>query len=822
MLSLKAHLLQLLRAARPHLIVVALFYGLTVAFFYPVFFGNKSIKQGDIQQYRGSVHGISQDQKDSQEVALWNPYLFSGMPTYLVGVSWGNPILSQLHRLFVLYLPHPLWVMFACLVWSYVLLISFGARPLVALTGAFIFTFSSYFFIGIGAGHNARVGAMAYLPMILAGLRLGYGSKWHIGIGLCALGVAFQLASNHVQITYYTLFVLLFFVASQAYYSYLGQQMRHFWRRSLLLVCAGFLGFSTYYGQFSALYDYSKYSIRGERILTPKEGESSEGLDKSYAFQYSNEPLESMTLLIPNFYGGRPQEPLEESSHTARALRERGQSTQALQYAFTYWGSQPITSPYYVGVTAFFLLLLAAFSLKGKQKYWLLALGVFAILLTWGKHLPWLNYLLFDYLPGYNKFRSHTFATVIIVTVFALLAALALERALELGFSKKWWRYLGLSLLGSLGLLLLVQLFAGIGTYVSPMDERLTTAGVPTWYMEALRADRLALLRTDTWRGFFFVVATAALLYFMAKRKLAPVWGLLMMSALVFVDLLAVSTRYFNPTSSYEKVTSMPYQPSASDRLLMRDSSAHYRIFPIRNPFNDNRSSTFHRSVGGYHPAKLRRYQDIIEHSLSIEQAQLMEAAQQGLKPQGPRPVSDMLNVKYFLFGPKAKNLLRNPSPCGPAWFVERLHLVEGPDEEIEALREINPCEEATWDTQAYPSPDSTYDTRGDIQLQLYTPNQIRYQVQNKGKALLVMSEVYYPDWRAYVNGKEQEILRVNYLLRALELPSGSHQIRLEMRKDTYLRAQYWGWISHIGLLVTLLGLGIYAISIYVRSRPTT
>ena len=813
----KQYLMSVWQLTQPHLLAVLLFLGLTIGFFYPVFFGDKSLRQSDIQQYRGSVEEIRNYKQKTGEEALWNPNLFSGMPTYVSGIRWENAILNELHRLFTLYLPHPVWVLFSSLLWSYVLLSCFGVRPVAAIAAAFVFSLSSYLLIGLGAGHNARVAAMAYIPMILSGVRLGYGRYWYLGGAICALGVAFQFKANHVQMTYYTLFAVLFYILFEAYWALKSAQLRRFTIRSIVLLAVALLGFSTFYGQFSALYNYSKYSIRGDRVLSPKPNEPKTGLDKDYAFQYSNKPLESMTLLVPNFYGGRPNELLDQkSSKTAKALRERGLPMKYLQYARTYRGEQPITSPYYVGAVVFFLSLLALLLLPARQKYWLLALGIFAILLSWGKHFSWFNYFLFDVLPGYNKFRSPTFSTVLIVLVFALLAGLGLERSLKMGFSKHWQKSFWYAVAVSLGLLLLIQIFAGLGRYTSPVDENLQQAGLPLWYIDALRADRLSLLRADTWRGFFFISTAAALLYLMSRSYLRPQWGLASLAVLFLLDLLPVSTRYFNSSDSYEKPTSRPYAPTEANQYILRDSSLHYRVYLMSNPFNENRTSTYHRSVGGYHAAKLRRYQDIIEVGLSSERNKLIQSAKEGRPNLSHLPVSDMLNVKYFVFGPKAKDVLQNDSPCGAAWLVEKVVPTVGPDEEITTLQKINPCREATWDTSAYPLQDTLYHSEGTATLLRSTPNEILYEVETKGEALLLMSEMYYPEWKAYVNEEPQDLLRLNYLLRGIRLPRGTHKVRLQVDSTTYRLAKEWSWTGNTALLLLLLTtLSFAAYSIY-------
>lgn len=792
---------------RPHICILIFFYGLTIAIFYPIFFQGKALQQGDIQQYSNSIQRISKHRHTTGEEPLWNPSIFSGMPTYISGVRWNYPVLGWVQGLFVPYLPHPVWILFACLLWSYVLLLCFDMRPLVALSGALVFTFSSYLLIGIDAGHNARMAAVAYLPMILAGVRLGYGRLWYLGLGIAALGVALQLKSNHIQITYYTLFAVLFYIAFQAYIFYKERQLTCFLWRSGWLLGAALLGFSTYYGQFSAMYKYSQHSIRGERILSPKADEPKEGLSKSYAFEYSNAPMESMTLIIPNFYGGRPYEPLGPQSQTAQALRKQGAPQKYLQYAYTYRGAQPITSPYYAGAAVFFLVTLGILLLKGREKYWLLALGFFALLLTWGKHAAGFNNVLFDYLPGYNKFRSHTFATMLIILVCAIFSGLALERSLKIGNHDRWMKRFWQAIAITGGILLLVQLGAGLGNYSAPMDERLQAGGLPSWYLEALRADRLALLRKDTWRSLFYVLLAAGMLYVIAKHKIRLRYGLIGMAALLLFDLLPIAVRYFSPTASYDTPhKARTYAISGADQRIQQDTSAHYRVFHMKNPFNDNRVSSLHRSVGGYHAAKLRRYQDIIETGLAVEQDRLINSAKKGRPDLSHLPISDMLNVKYFIFGNRTQDILPNDSPCGAAWLVKHIQPVAGPDEEITALQNINPCQTATWDLHTLAPKDTLYNNQGTVELQTYTPNEIVYQIQNEGSALLVMSEIYYPEWKAYVNKKEQPLLRVNYLLRALRLPPGTHTIHLKMSTDTYLHGRHLKRSSSIAILLLCLG----------------
>ena len=801
------------RLLMPHLLVGILFFSLTIFFFYPVFFQNKQLQQGDIQEYRSSVQGIAKYEKETGQRALWNPWLFSGMPSRLGANVEGYNVLSELQRLTYFHaFPHPVWIFFVALLWSYILLICFKIRPVVAFGGSLIYVFSSYFLIGLGAGHNARMAAIAYIPMMLAGVHLAYGKKRVAGICLVAFGTAFQLQANHVQITYYALFALLFYATWRAFTSYKEQKLRRYLISTACLLFAGFLGFSTYYARFSSLYKYSKYSTRGTNILSDKTASQAateapkDGLKKDYAFEYSNTIMESMTLLVPNFYGGQMKEPLGRNSHVIKALRKNKAPISLSKYAYTYRGAQPITTPYYAGAVAFFLLMLGIFS-KEKHRYWLLALGIFALFITWGKHLAWFNYFLFETLPGFNKFRSPTFITIVILLVYAVLGGLGLERALGTA-DRQWWRSFWAALGASGGTLALVLLFSGLGNYEAPIDGRLRAAGIPSWFLTALEADRLALLRADAWRSLLFVLSTATVIALIARKTWRTDLGSAAIVLLIAADLGFVTTRYFTPTKNYKKKTVFAYSPTEVDQILSKDTSLHYRIFPMTSSFHSNRGNGFTPSVGGYHAAKLRRYQDLIEHGLAPERAQLQQTVKNGKPDLSHLPISDMLNVKYFVFGTKKGQVLRNDSPCGAAWLVDSVLAVRGPDQEIAALRHIVPQKVAVQDTLAFELKQDTYDATGTVKLLQYTPNEVRYKVKNAGKALLVMSEIHYPAWKAYVDDEPGQLLRVNYLLRALVLPPGEHEVRLEIALSGYSAAKNVTLAGNIGLLL-LLGLAI-------------
>ena len=814
----------------PHVCIVAGFYVLTWLVFAPAYFQKKSFSQNDIQQYRASISSIETYANTSSETVFWNPNLFSGMPTYLSGLDWRNPLLAWLHKVGMLGLPHPMGLFFLCLLWSYLLGIGLGLTPLAALGGSLAYGASSYFLIGLGAGHNARMAAMAYLPMIMLAIRLGYTQRILLGAPLLGLAIALQFQANHVQISYYTVFaaaIYALFILIKAYMSTERRRSacKRFFIHSAVLAGFALLGFSTYYGKFQGLYDYAQHSIRGTRILSKPGADGvvlpKEGLDKDYAFSYSNAPMESMTLVVPNFYGGTSAMELKPNSALGKAFKAQGVPKNQLKAVPTYWGDQPITTPYYMGATVLILFLFACFYLPWRQKGWLITLGVFAILLTWGKHFSVLNYTLFDWLPGYNKFRSPTFATALVLLAGGLLAAYGIDN-IGRKSTRSWKQALirggGLGI----GLMLAVLLFSGMGSFKGAIDSQLSS--YPNWYMEALRLDRLRLLRADALRGLIFCLLSVGALYLIGSRQVGKTLGGLILVALLFVDVWPVTWRYFNWENNFKEAHERLLFPStkADKRILDAQDSLSprpQRVFDLRNPFNDNRPSIQHHSVGGYHAAKLRRYQDLIEYGLSQERERLIDSLRADARSLPKLPVCNMLNVGHFVYGPKAGQVIGNASSCGGAWFASRLILVSGPDEEIETLGTLPACEVVVWDTatQKYPPRTSFDPTEAQVRLEKATPNELVFSLQQiHSEQLLVLSEIHYPKWKVYVDDKEQPLLRVNYLLRALRLAPGSKKVRLRFEDPTYQVGKSISWISSlllIGLVLLVFGRQGYYLS---------
>ena len=836
---------EVVKKTRYHLLAITLFYALTIAFFYPRFFQGYSLSQGDIRQHVGSTSNLSAYNKaqKTEEVALWNNNIFSGMPAYVAGVSVPKPILDWLHGLYVLGLDHPIWVLFTAMLSCYILLLCLGVRLWLAVVLAVSYAFCSYMLIGLGAGHNSRVGAVSFIPLILAGVVLvqrylgNRQTLWLLVLGLVlgGLGVAFQLQFNHVQITYYTLIVVVVFFIAQVI-----EQLRErsaLWRvfaiRWGALLGIALLGFATYYGTFSLLRSYSQYSIRGARILVD-ETEATDGLDHSYAFSYSNGILEPLTLLVPRIFGGASIEALSDQSASSQALEQRRvpveQRRQVLTNIPMYFGDQPITSPYYAGILLCFGFVLACFLLKGNRKYPWLVLFVLAIIMSWGRNFAVFNDLLFNYLPAYNKFRSVTFVLVVAILAMVVLAGQAVEAACKDRTSAAVRRSFlqALYVLGGLlGFCWLVSFFL---SFEGVKDANF---GMPEWLLEAIRADRARLYRLDTLRGLFFLILIAGVGWGFYKQKLSVLAAFVLLLGINLWDLIGVDTRYFSHEKIFPKTQNAYAFPlRLVDKQIKQDTTNHYRVANLNNPFNETYTSAHHRSIGGYHGAKLRRYQDLIDQVLSYELRAVTQYTKQQQAPGGT-PALNMLDVKYFIVDDS--RAIRNTAACGAAWLVKEALLVGNPQDEINALRTLQSRHQAVIDTNqvAWTSTmtntmkQQTFSQQGQVTLIKYTPNRIQYQVNiladtlntvPDAQALVLFSEIAYPDWEATIDGKPVEWLRVNYLLRALALKEGQHQITFSLPINKYLFAKRTTEVSSIILLsFVLLALGYVSFSVVRR-----
>ncbi|MCB2409435.1 YfhO family protein [Hymenobacter lucidus] len=826
------------RRLLPHLLAVVFFLVLAAVYFSPILFDGKTLAQHDVVQFNGGAHEAQLYREATGKEALWTNSMFSGMPTYLISTRFPGDLSIYLHQIFTLHLPAVVANLFLALVCGYVLFVALGVRPLLAAVGAIAIGFTSYNLIILAAGHNTKSLALAYAPLVLGGLLVTFRRNRWLGAALFALGLTMNVRSNHLQITYYLLLLVVVFGIVELVAALREKRLADFLGRTALLGAAALLALGVSFGRLYVTAEYGKYSIRGKSELTTpspaaaqapaggEDGGAGSGLDRDYAFGWSYGVGETITLLIPNYYGGASAGSLSESSATGKALAGLGvppvQLREYLQQLPLYWGTQPVTSgPVYVGAVVCFLFVLGLFVADRRTRTWLLVGTILSIVLAWGKNFESFNYLMFDYFPGYNKFRSVSMALVIAQLAMPLLAVLALARVLRaqpavtpLAGASTHPTLAALSgttldspesaelkrkLLYATGItagICVLAYLVGLGAdFAAPVDAQMQQQGFP---LDALRADRASLMHTDVLRSLVFVLLSGGVLYFYLQRKLSVTTAALLVGALTLVDLWSVDKRYLNDKNFQNETIAQQFVATPADEQILQDKDLSYRVLNIQNPFNEANTSYFHKSVGGYHGAKLRRYQDLIERQISANNSQVLA----------------MLNTRYLITGDPKQPVQRNPGALGNAWFVSEVQKVQNPDQEIAALTNLNVATTAVVDASKFPLAKTSYNAAGStIALTSYSPDELKYRTTAVQDGLVVFSEIYYQDgWNAYLDGKLVPHLRVNYVLRALPVPAGTHTIEFKFEPKEYAIGNTVSLVSSVLLILALLGTIFYAV----------
>jgi hypothetical protein len=792
----------------PHIIAVVIF--VIIGFiYYPDVFKGYVMKQHDYDTYRGMSKEIVDYREATGEEALWTNRMFGGMPAYLISVQYPNQKpLAFIHRALMLWTPRPVSFLVLSMLMAYFAFLMFGVRQWLSVVGAVAYAFSSYFLIVVEAGHITKMLALAYMPIVIASIYYAYKKNKWVGTVVFAFALALQILVNHLQITYYTMMtagVMILFI----FIDYLKQKaLKEFLIRSALLVIAVVFAIGSNFPSLYLTYEYGKYSTRGKSELTFNKENKTSGLDKDYITQWSYGVDETMTLLIPDFMGGASVGELDQNSNTYNFLTKKvgyppSQAKQVIKQMPTYWGTQPFTSgPVYVGAIIVFLFIMGFFLIKDNTRWWILLATILSIMLAWGKNFMPLTDFFIDYVPGYDKFRSVSMILVIAEFTMPLFAILTLNKILYSKLTKEEiLKALKYSFIIVGGLLLFIALFAGgLFSFEALTDQAYIKQGAVD-FVNALREDRKEMLVGDAWRSFIFVLLAAAGIFLYLKKTLDKKYLIIFVGALILIDLWGLDKRYVNSDDFVrETKDKVPYPLTPQIAQILQDTTLDYRVFNLTvSPFNDASTSYYVNSIGGYHGAKMKRYQELIDFCISKNNMNVL----------------NMLNTKYFIVPTKDGQAVvqQNPNALGNVWFVQEYKLVPNADSEITALCNFNPAKTAIVDKrfEKYIR-DWKYvpDPQASIKLVSYAPNKLVYEYNAKTPQFAVFSEIYYPKgWNAYVDGKLMPHFRVNYVLRAMILPAGNHKVVFKFEPKGYFVGYKVAYVFVI-LLFVFAGVVIY------------
>ena len=817
-----------LKKVLPDVLVVVLFALLAFAYFYPADIEGRILYRHDASAGRGAGQEQTEYLQRTGERTRWTNALFGGMPTYQLAPSYeSTDALESLGAFYHLWLPENVWYVFAYLLGFYILLRAFDFRQSLAALGSILWSFSSYFLIIIAAGHIWKVFALAYLPPMIAGVVLAYRGRYLSALLLTAIFSALEINANHVQMTYYYLFIILAMVIAYLVEALRKKTLPQFAKATAVCAVGALLGVMINLSNLYHTWQYSKESMRGksELVKANSENQTSSGLDRDYITQWSYGIDETFTLLIPNAKGGAHQ--IRLGSDAKAMAKCDSQYAQYVGQWYQYWGDQPFTAgPVYVGAFVMMLFVLSLFIVKGPMKWALLAVTVLSILLSWGKYFMPLTNVFIDYVPMYAKFRTVSSILVIAEFTIPLLAMMGLKAIVDdptlLG-RKMRWVYVSFGLTGGLCLLFALMPTAFFD-FNSVADRMQLSQYVSQEYLgpmlDNIAKVRAAVFTADCWRSFWVIVIGLVILlvYKFGKLKTPVMAGALLV--LCLVDLWTVNKRYLNDSMFVDKtMREQPISKSAAEEQILQDQSLDFRVFNLASDtFNENETSFYFKSVGGYHPAKLRRYQEMIDAYIAPEKNTLFKAVVEAhgdiTKVRGDSlfPVLNMLNTKYFIFPLQNNQTLpmQNPYAMGNAWMVDKVTYVATANEEIDGVGKVDLRHEAVADKRFEETlgASTAQDSTSAVTLLSYEPNRLKYEVNSEKGGVVVFSEIYYPGWTATVDGKEVELGRVNYILRALRVEGGNHQVELAFFPRSITTTETIAYCSY-GVLILLLLLAI-------------
>ena len=820
----------LLKKWLPDMLAVLLFAVLAFAYFFPADIEGRILYRHDASAGRGAGQESVEYLQKTGERSRWTNALFGGMPTYQMAPSYkSTDKLGTMIKIYHLFLPENVWYVFAYLLGFYILLRAFDFRQHLAALGSIIWAFSTYFLIIIAAGHIWKVWALAYLPPLIAGLVLAYRGKYLWGFLLTAIFTAFEINANHVQMTYYYLFIILAMVIAWLVDAIRNKQYVHFAKATGVSIAGAAIGVCINLSTIYHTWQYGQESMRGKSELVKKNSanQTNSGLERDYITQWSYGIDETWTLLVPNTKGGASV-PMSESKIAMEKADPNYESI--YQQIGQYWGEQPGTSgPVYVGAFVMMLFILGLFIVKGPMKWALLAATILSILLSWGRNFMGFTDFFLDYVPMYSKFR--TVASILVIAEFTipLLAMMALKKFLdEPELMKPRMKFVGISFLLTGGIALLFSMMPSLffDSFISSSEMRALST-LPQEHIAPLTSNliemRKAVFTSDAMRSFYIILVGTGILLAMTFGKLKKEYGVGLILVLCLVDLWTVNKRYLNddmfvPQSEREA----PQQMSQTDELILRDTTLDYRVLNLAsNTFNENETSYYHKSIGGYHAAKLRRYQEMIEQYISPEmQATMNAVAEAGgdmtqVKGDSIYPVLNMLNTRYFIFPIQGGQTvpLQNPYAFGNAWFVDKVSYAKNANEEILAVGRINLRHEAVADEKfkAQLGDGVAQDTLSMVTIKSYEPNQLTYDVNSGKGGVVVFSEIYYPGWTATIDGEPAELGRVDYILRALSVKPGKHEVVLSFFPKSVDTTETIAYLAYGILILVLAGAAFMA-----------
>jgi hypothetical protein len=800
-----------LKQATPHIIAIAIFLALSIAYFYPVLEG-KRLRTNDSTVSKINSKEIWDYRAKYNKEPLWTNSIFSGMPAYMISTKYPGNLFAHVDIL-LKKLGDPASVIFLSMAGFYIMLLLFGVNPWLAIAGSVGYGLSSFLFQVIAAGHNTQAIALAYMAPMIGSVWYAYRRDAVKGALLTALFLTLEIIASHPQMTYYALMCLLVFGGTEFVFAAREKTILKFLKTSAILIIPFIIAIGINFAFLYTTYEYGKSSTRSKSELTAPAANKSTGLDRDYITFWSYGVGETMNLLIPDFKGGS-SEPFNRNSETFKVLKQNGQG-QVIDQTTKYWGTQPGTGgPHYVGAIIFFLFVLGLIIVKGPEKWWLLVATLLSVMLAWGKNFMPLTNLFIDYFPGYNKFRSVTFILVISQFCIPLLGVLALRDIFKSETPKKDFLKAVATAAGITGgVLLLIMMIPGFaGSFLNPYESQ-----TPDWFRSALIADRKHLLENDSFRSLVFILLSTGVILAFMFEKLRKEYAVAIIGVLILFDLWSVDKRYLNSDNFQNQIAhNKSFTPTAADSYILKDPS-YFRVWNHAvSTFNDNTpTSYFHKSIGGYNGAKMKRYQELIDSAITKDMNVFNAVGGTARTIDDVVPVFDktyslnMLNTKYIIFNPDAPPIV-NPKALGNAWFVENPEIAENADMELSMTSRTDPSKAAVIDKRfgdqltksSYPIEEGD-----NIRLLTYQPNELVYKSSAKSEKLALFSDIYYSaGWKCYVDGKESKYFRANYVLRAMIVPGGDHEIRFTFKPSSYYTANTVSLASSVILILLLAG----------------